>query len=657
MLGTRERTLLLENLRPPAGYHLGRAVGTSYTLDLIALLTAPLAFTFFDVHDRDGVPVGDPVALLEALRRHAEKVTLFCQAGAISVPKPEQALLAYLEGSVVEVRAPREGGLFHPKVWVLEFTADGLPSVYRVLCLSRNLTFDRAWDTCLSLEGRLTPRQRGYGRNAPFGAFLTALPGLATRPIPTTLRREIERMADEIRRVDFEVPSGFEDFRVHPLGLGGGDAWPFPETKRSLVISPYLVGSVVDRLVRRHALDVLVSRPEAFEDVLRDRPEDALPKRCYVLSAGAALDAQVAGEADDDGDLATGVKNSDEAGEPAGREGSGEANGPGGADQPELTGLHAKLLLFEAGWNTHVFTGSANATKAGLGLNVELLVELVGKTSGCGIDALMGDDDDPMLESLRSLLQPYTPPAEPAEVDEAQRRLDRKIDAIAHALGSARLTARAREVESEDRWDVTLSGRIPPLARDAEVTVWPVTLASDAARLVDPGKGASGEDAFGVPEIATFEGLSFEALTGFFAFEVRLREGDLTARRRFTVTAELTGAPEDRRERLLQSFLKNRRQVLRLLLLLLSDEGADVSAFVDAAGKDERSAGRSFAGWAEPTLLESLLQSLSRNPDRIEQAARLISDLSRTPEGRELLPEGLDAIWEPVWAARERLRG
>ena len=39
MLGTRERRLLLESLRPPAGYRLRRAVGTSYTLDLIALLT------------------------------------------------------------------------------------------------------------------------------------------------------------------------------------------------------------------------------------------------------------------------------------------------------------------------------------------------------------------------------------------------------------------------------------------------------------------------------------------------------------------------------------------------------------------------------------------------------------------------------------------
>ena len=254
MLGTRERTLLLENLRPPAGYRLRRAVGTSFTLDLMALLTAPLAFTFFDAHDDEGAPLADPVALLEALRRHAEKITLFCQAGAIGVPKPQQRLMAYLEGSVFEVQARREGGIFHPKIWVLDFEADDRPAIYRVLCLSRNLTFARAWDTCLRLEGRLTERQRGYSRNKPFADLLLALPGLATQSLPAELPDDISRMAYEVRRVDFRPPLPFSDFRVHNFGLGRRRGWPFPKARRGLVVSPFLVGSTVRDLVRDHGL-------------------------------------------------------------------------------------------------------------------------------------------------------------------------------------------------------------------------------------------------------------------------------------------------------------------------------------------------------------------------------------------------------------------
>ena len=204
---------------PPAGYRLRRAVGTSFTLDLMALLTVPLAFTFFDAHDEDGAPVADPVVLLEALRRQAAKITLFCQAGAIGVPRPDQRLLAYLERSVIEVQPARKGGIFHPKVWVLHFESAEGPAVYRVLCLSRNLTFARAWDTCLRLDGQLAPRESGYPQNEPLADLLLALPGLAIRETRAELCEDLERMASDIRRVDFQPPRPFSDFRIHNFGL------------------------------------------------------------------------------------------------------------------------------------------------------------------------------------------------------------------------------------------------------------------------------------------------------------------------------------------------------------------------------------------------------------------------------------------------------
>ena len=64
MLAPKDRTLLLEALRPPAGYRLDVAVCTTYSLDLMAMLVAPLAFTFFDWEDDDGEPTRDPNALL-----------------------------------------------------------------------------------------------------------------------------------------------------------------------------------------------------------------------------------------------------------------------------------------------------------------------------------------------------------------------------------------------------------------------------------------------------------------------------------------------------------------------------------------------------------------------------------------------------------------
>ena len=633
MLGTRERTLLLDSLRPPAGYRLGRAIGTSFTLDLMALLTAPLAFTFFDAHNESGAPVTDPVALLEALRRHAESVTLFCQAGAISVPSPDQRLLAYLEGSVIEVQ-PKHGGIFHPKLWVLNFQAEEGPAIYRVLCLSRNLTFARTWDTCLRLQGRLVNRQRGYWRNKPFADLLLALPELATRPVAAELREDLKRMAYEIRRVDFETPRPFKGFRIHNFGLWRRRGWPFPEGGRSLVVSPFVGGSTVRDLVRDYGLDTLISRPEAFEDVVRGTGREVLPGRCYVLSSDADLNSR------------------------EGEEGEQPAAPPPFEGEVELSGLHAKLFLFENGRESRLFTGSANATKAALHANVEVLVELVGRTKDCGIASFLGPEDDPGLETIRSLLQSYQFPDVPAP-EPPELELENEIRRLARSIAAVQLTATVIEVDAGQRWDMVLSGEITEFPAGAEVRVWPATLSAEAAqRIADPAgqRGVTECRIDRMDPVAIFRRISFEALTAFFAFEVSLREGRHQVRRRFAATARLVGAPENRKQRLLRSLLKDRHRVIQLLLLILMGEGADVSAFVQAAGRTDSTVQRSFGGWDRAALLEALLRCLSNNPERIDEAAALIADLSRTPEGEDLLPEGLEDIWEPVWAAREALQ-
>ena len=171
MLTPRSRRLLLEALRPPPGHSLSRAIGTSYTLDLMALLTAPLAFTFFDHEDDDGRPIADPLALLQAVRSNADRIHIFCQAGGIAVPSSGRTLLSYLEDSVFEVTAPKEGGVFHPKIWVIRFVSERDEPRYRLLCLTRNLTFDRSWDTALVLDGRFVKKSRVVGKNTPLSVF------------------------------------------------------------------------------------------------------------------------------------------------------------------------------------------------------------------------------------------------------------------------------------------------------------------------------------------------------------------------------------------------------------------------------------------------------------------------------------------------------
>src|SRR5262249_24121953 len=60
VLDPRGRQLLLSSLRPPEGFRFDCAVGTTFSLDLVALLTTPLAFAMFDWQDDQGRLAADP---------------------------------------------------------------------------------------------------------------------------------------------------------------------------------------------------------------------------------------------------------------------------------------------------------------------------------------------------------------------------------------------------------------------------------------------------------------------------------------------------------------------------------------------------------------------------------------------------------------------
>ena len=154
MLLPNERRSLEECLRPPVGFSLDCAIATTFSLDLLALLEAPLAFTMFEWQESGQRPrAADPI-VLHGIRRYADRIHLFCQAGRIEVPSQYERLYTFIEDMVIEVLPPQQG-VFHPKVWVLRLTSTEdaeLPARYRLLCLSRNLLC-RGLLLCLALLG------------------------------------------------------------------------------------------------------------------------------------------------------------------------------------------------------------------------------------------------------------------------------------------------------------------------------------------------------------------------------------------------------------------------------------------------------------------------------------------------------------------------
>lgn len=596
MLEPHGRALLFDILKPPEGHVLDAAIATTYTLDLMALLTAPVAFSLFDVDDHRDLLTQDSLTLLESLRRYADKITVFCQAGQIALPKAQFPQLEFLEQSVVQCRARTPTASFHPKIWLLRYLAPENRVTYRLACLTRNLTFDRCWDTVVTLEGPLLERKRAIAVNHPLGDFVAALPDRANG-VSDAVRARAALMAAEVRRVEFTPPEGFDAYTFHPIGIDSGQAFSFDDRPgRMLIVSPFVSDGGVSRLTEGREGTLLVSRPESLEN---PKCKFKGVDRFYVLSNGTQDESEAESE------------------------------------EIDLTrGLHAKCYVIDAGSKAHVFTGSANATEAAFRNNVEFLVELVGARSRFGIDALFAREDGKTC--LGDMLEEFKLQAKPIDDEEEGRRA--AVERVRQLLSA--LTIVAKVSGADDRFDVHLQFSEPVrLEPGLKVTCWPVTL----------GQGWSAPVAVDAT-MASFTGLSFEALTAFFAFEVKV--GDSARTEIFVLIVELQGAPTDRRERLLRSFLKDRQRLLRFLMFLLADD----AELADALGTDRAKARLHDAtetSHSNGALLETLLRALHRTPERLDAVARLVEDVKRQPDCEELLPLKFDQIWEPIWAARQ----
>ena len=143
-----------EKLQAPEGFQLSYAVATSYSLELDTLLCLPLALSLNGT--LEGNPHGGKLAALEGIRQLKGKLKVFFQQGNIKVPVAFTPLFTLLEPCLVPMVPSGVFSSFHPKIWLLRFINDTRQVRYRLLVLSRNLTFDRSWDLAVALEGEVT---------------------------------------------------------------------------------------------------------------------------------------------------------------------------------------------------------------------------------------------------------------------------------------------------------------------------------------------------------------------------------------------------------------------------------------------------------------------------------------------------------------------
>lgn len=616
MLEPDRRHLLLDALRPPPGMTLDTAVGTTFSLDLEALLLAPIAFALFEARlAESGDPErSDPLAVMEAVRRHASRIDIFCQAGQISIPPRDRPVLALLEDSVHPAATPSVHHIFHPKVWCLRFVdGDAGAASYRLLVLSRNLTFDQSWDTIVRIDGQPSrPSRELRQTNKPLADFIRALPNLVTRSVDDERIERIERLAEELADVEWELPKGFRDLTFLPSGIDGYDS-QLPERADScLIISPFLTAAQLAALVEATGELSLVSRPESLDLIDMDLLDRF--QAVYVLD-DAADDAA-----------------SEESESAPTREETGERPGV------SSTGIHAKVMVSDQGWDAEFRTGSTNATTAGWSNNVEFDIALAGRRKDCGVESVLSLDrgNTSLLSMLAEYRRTERDPAPESETEKIAFELERLGREI------ARLGLLARVETDDERYRMIVTSDAPlPHANGVSIKCWPISRHADSATPQTPGQ----------PVHLSQGALSLQAITSFFAFQLEAETQDGLVTTRIVSNARLAGAPADRAERLLLEQLKTKGDVLRYLLFLLADLG-DESASDFAAVLANGSEGAGVDWMPHVPLFESMVKALARHPEALTPIHRLITDLRKTQEGAALLPDGIDKVWPLIWEAR-----
>jgi len=592
MLSLDQTALLLDGLKPPPGMETDAAVGTTFTLDLTALLAVPVAATFAS-DEENGT---DSASLLEVVRRHADRTVLFCQAGAISVPPKYRAALTFVEQSVVEVRRPT-GGIFHPKVWVVRFSgADSY--LHRVLVMSRNLTFDHSWDVIVRLDE--VPDAARTMNTAGVVEFVRALPSLAARQLPVIQSDLVADLANTLATARLAVPTPFESGSFVPL-LSRNDGQPFRRTcDHVLAISPFLSeGAARAFLDTARAWAGVISRPAALDassDGVR-HVQRALRLKDAVLDAERTIDDTFDSAATDDS----------------------------GSETRHLGGLHAKTYVQDHGDRATCWIGSANLTAGAFATNVEMLVRLTGPVGNVGVDALLSPI--PQKNNLSWFVEDHPLP-ETSEGSEAEEGLtELEGHAFDVASGEVTLTLTA----AGEHWDAGLT--ITPWQLPADVTIRARLLTLDNDPPIEVVEGA-----------ATWQAIPLSLITPFVVLEAHAGR----AVRRTLVRAQLVGDPEDRRRSVIANAIASRDDFLHYLAALLG-----VELGFGSAGTGDGMFSGNWPGGGSTRVLEDLLVTASREPARLASLDETLMQLRSRPDIAEIVPDDFYQLWDAVYAARK----
>lgn len=581
-------------LSPPVNCKLDFAIGTTYSLDLQALISSALSLGLSKQMDSD--LINDPIYLLDALRRTSNKVALFCEKGRISLNKKPQPYHMLLEDMIFQVSNPKKFRnnfcSFHPKFWLLRFIDEEEESVlYRFIVLSRNLTFDKSWDISFTMDGYGIDEETD--KNKPLSKFITWLSEASKKENKSKKTKDIakkmENIAEELNHVKFDLDHDyFEDFDFIINGIDDDSRiqnYPLFTDKLDelFIMSPFLSETVIkefDGRKNQNSKAVLITRKMSLDKL---EPNDCSNFEVYRIK----------------NDICNGKsKISDDSTE------SGNNN----------QDIHAKMYLMENEENTELYLGSLNASCNALHGNVEFMVRLKTTKEKLNVENLIedifnGNDDQRNPFESEEIVEDKLP-------EDNKKKLDLVVKRITRFDIDAKVISNGKDYDIElivtDFNEKDIEG--------AKIKIRPIF-----------------SDRYGnFSKNIKFEKLSKKELTEFFIFKVYDDDDGVET----IIKIPVTGMPNDRQKEVISNIIDDEEKFRKFVAFVL-DKTRVVKK--DSDKRDGKKTDGKHSQATLPELYEKMLKASVKSPDNIQQLDFLIKNVSD-----DVIPEGFAEIYNTI---------
>ncbi|WP_325192903.1 phospholipase D family protein [Methanobrevibacter ruminantium] len=586
-----------EILSPPNNYELDFAIGTTYSLDLDALVGAAISLGLSEETDTN--LRNNPIFLLEALRTTGDKIILFCEGGQIHLPNKPNPLYILLEEIVFQVNSStrfenKRYSSFHPKFWLLRYTNEENNVLYKVVVLSRNLTFDRSWDISFAMDGFL--RDERTDKNNPIADFLKYLNDYSKNDEKSS---KIEDIINELSYVHFDLNSrDFFDFEFIPNGIADytiRNSNLFKDFDELLIMSPFLSKTLI-----REFNEHIRNKSKAFLFTRENSLNGLNYEDCGNFEIFTLKDQIIDGESSFSEEL-------DES-----------SNG-----EIIKQDIHAKMFMVSHEDITDLYLGSLNATHNALYGNIEFMVKLRAKRNKLNLKLLSeglfdGEEGGPNSPFQLVDINNFA--------DEKKVAANNDLNLIIKTIN--RLDPKACIKFKENSYNIWLcfndfkEEHISKF-KDFEIEIRPLL----------------SNKKFMFERKICFKNIDKIRLSEFFVLSVKNlnEEGSEIIER--VIKVHTTGLPEDREKEVISSVVNDKEAFIRYVAFLLGDK------YILSVMEAESGFGSNTSNFAFrvqlPELYEKMLKASVYSPEKFEELEFLIKTLSDD----DVIPEGFEELY------------